>query len=178
MSHRAGHVDNSTGPGASMDRRKYLATLAVGAVAAGALLESCCTPKKKNVSMWGTLSLYDPAITSISEAAGKALPPADKRLTIPFFNSNEIEITPSQIVGFHLLKIGNPTQFVMAVNLVAKDEDDHGDHLNNENEKRELVKRNMEMDIELRELCYTATRARCAPATQSDDTQKKEEEEN
>jgi len=143
MSHRPGHIDNPGGSTLSMDRRKYLKALAVGTVAAGALLVESCDPKKKQDEekkeddhphepspennnkggvSWGYLSLYKTNVTTIQAAIALGPPTEEEdRIIIPFFNSNGIDLTRGQVVGFHLMKIGCPPMFAIAVNLVKED---------------------------------------------------------
>jgi len=136
MSHRPGHIDNGNSPYYSMDRRKYLKTLAIGSVGAGLFLEACNsenkeqqddhdTEKKPSVMMWGVMSLYAPDVVSIKAARDAKLPETAELIKVPFYNTNQIDIKEGEVVGFHLMQIGDPVISVIAVNLVKEDEDPH-----------------------------------------------------
>lgn len=179
MSHRPGHVDNPVGGTYSMNRRKYLKALTVGAVAAGAFMESCSTEKSKGewLKCWGMLSLYDPRVTTIAQAKQSQLPAEADLIQVPFYNSNEIDFKEGDVVGFHLLKIGNPPAFVIATNLILTDHDaSHTDReFGNvpENEEK-TVERNRAMDDMLRNLCYQRSKAPCGNSKPAEEQQKEE----
>ena len=166
--HRPGHIDNTGSGTNSMDRRKYLKALAIGATGAALLLDSC-TPKsdkdnehednheeesapagKKTATVsWGYISLYHQEEAITIEDAKKFGPPQkeEPRIKIPFFNSNEIKLNQGDVVGFHLMKIGCPARFIIAVNLIDKDHDPTDD-------RAAMKKRNAEMDVELDKMGY------------------------
>jgi hypothetical protein len=163
--HRPGHLDNTGSGNSSMNRRNYLKAFAIGTVAAGALLESCSTDKKNHdddkenphhpedgkspaADPWGYISLYEPDVITIEDAQKLGPPKAgDNRIRIPFFNSNEIDVSPGQVIGFHLKKIGCPGVFAIAVNLVDQD------HAHTD-DREAMKKRNTDMDDQLIKLGY------------------------
>jgi hypothetical protein len=171
MTHRPGHISIAGDGTMSMDRRKYLSTLAAGAafgtVAAG--LAACgsksssddaqesdsavkaLTPAEGCVTFgrWGTLSIFPPGILTLEEARANMPAPGSKMITVPFFNSNGIDIKEGMVVGFHLVRIGCPTQFVVAFNL-----EDH-DHPIPDSEREWYIGRNNNMDNLLKSIGYS-----------------------
>lgn len=156
MSHRPGHIDDTGSGTQSMDRRKYLKTLTLGAVASAAVsvLDSCTakdtTSQMKSpdqsagaapatVPLWGYLSVFPHDVIKIDDAKNKPLKEGDELFRIPFYNNNQIDIKQGSIVGFTLLKIGCAPEFVIATNLVEHDhaEDEPVDW---------YIKRNLAMD--------------------------------
>jgi hypothetical protein len=172
MSHRPGHLD-STGDGTeSMDRRKYLSTLAAGAafggVAAG--LAACSNPTRTETNesadsvgkslmapaecttlrKWGYLSIFPPGILTIAEARANMPTPGARMIRVPFFNSNGIELSEGMVVGFHLVRIGCPSLFAVAFNLYV----DQNEHPIQDSEREWYVRRNTNMDNILRKMGY------------------------
>jgi hypothetical protein len=160
MSHRPAHYEDSGEECCSMDRRKYLSTLAAGAafgaVAVGAAacgsgggestrdngtttlradsLNAVQQPfteaaplivQKRN--LWGYLRVFPAHVTSVGKATEADLRgDGIETFRIPFFNNTGIDISASNpIVGFTLLKIGCPAEFVIAINLTRNDDPDH-----------------------------------------------------
>lgn len=141
--HRPGHVDDTGSGTQSMDRRKYLKALtisAVGTATAAAILQSCNTSEKSSSApLWGYLSIYEPEVVNIAEAKKQPLTEGQSVYRIPFFNNNGIRLSQGAVIGFQLLKIGCPTLFVIATNLV--------DHDHPEPQTREwLIQRNKDID--------------------------------
>ena len=167
MTHRLGHIDGSEDGPSSMNRRKYLGALAAGA-AFGAVAacgggssssESDHTDSTAHLQsqarcitlkQWGYLSIFPPGILTVAEAQANMPVPGARMIRLPFFNSNGIEIREGMVVGFHVVRIGCPSIFAVAYNLVAQDP-----HPLEESERETLVRRNTNMDNILRGMGYT-----------------------
>jgi hypothetical protein len=173
MSHRYGHVDNFGDGTLSMNRRKYISTLAAGAtfgaVAAG--LAACGSPSSSGnvqesesetkamapaasgcvtLKQWGHLSIFPPGILTLEEAKASMPTTGSRMIKVPFFNSNGIALSEGMVVGFHLVRIGCPTTlFVVAFNLA-----DHDHHNIPEDEREWYIRRNNNMDTLLRSIGY------------------------
>jgi hypothetical protein len=193
MTHRPGHIESAGDGTASMDRRKYLSTLAAGAafgtVAAG--LAACntspreqakqpstdstsrsliATPQCTTLRRWGYLSIFPPAILTLAEARANMPAAGAKMIRVPFFNSNGIELTEKMVVGFHLVRIGCPSIFAVAFNLYVEDPDaDHDHDPIDDSEREALIRRNTNMDKVLRTMGYVESEWKEPDGKQCDD---------
>lgn len=163
MSHRLGHIDG-TNSYASMDRRKYLGAMAAGA-AFGAVA-ACGGGTSTNgdhdehghdltesgrtlMKQFGYLSIFPPAILTFEEARKNMPVAGSKMIRLPFFNESNIELKEKMVVGFHVVRIGCPSIFAVAFNLITKGDEPE------ESEREGLIKRNTRMDEILRGMGYT-----------------------
>jgi hypothetical protein len=188
MTHRAGHVEDSGEDVYSMDRRKYLSTLAAGAafgtVAVGLAAcggsggggESASTgdtastgsePAADSASanrlemavagteitgknLWGYLRVFPPEVTTVRDAKPELLANV-KTIRIPYYNNTELDMSNGPVVGFHLLTIGCPAKFALAINLTR---DDH--HPGDMPPTSVIVQRHKDMDAALLLMGYKA----------------------
>lgn len=173
--HRPGHYEDAGEAAYSMDRRKYLTTLAAGAalgtVAVG--LAACgggsggsedkrstadtasaeahthAAPSQDvtGKNLWGYLRVFPPEVTKIADANSAMLSTQDS-IRIPFYNNTGIDLSAGEIFGFTLLRIGCPAQFALAINLTR--DDIH----QTEPPVDVLVTRNKQMDSDLLAMGY------------------------
>jgi hypothetical protein len=172
MSHRWGHIDEIADAGASMDRRKYLSTLAAGAafatVAAG--VAACSGPSSQETKQstdsadqatlglaqvtepqvqWGYLSILPKEVIRITDPELVKPRAGQKYIKVPFVNINGNELTEGKLVAFQLLRIGCPkTLFVIAYNIMDHQHDETGI------DDKWLLDRNDRMDGILASLGY------------------------
>jgi hypothetical protein len=176
MSHRWGHVDEISDAGASMDRRKYLSTLAAGAAfatVAAAGVAACSGPSSQETKQsadsagqtspglaqvtepqvqWGYLSILPKEVIRITDPELVKPSVGNQYIKVPFVNINGIELTEGKLVAFQLLRIGCPkTLFVVAYNIMDHQHDEAGI------DDKWLLDRNERMDAILDDLGYKPT---------------------
>jgi hypothetical protein len=156
-----------------MTHRKYLGTLAAGAafgtVAVG--LAACggsTTQNDKQATdsarqpvdalvqteprvQWGYLSILPRDVIKLEQTENARPKLGQQYIKVPFVNINGIELTEGKIVGFQLIRIGCPSIFVIAHNII--------DHHHQEDgiSDQWLLDRNKKMDELLDAMGYKPT---------------------